>query len=124
MDAPLEQVVVAREVLFNYSCMTTDTLLIIFTRNPVLGQVKTRLAKEIGCEKALEVYQILLEKTAAVTALVQTDKWVYCTPKVIEEDLWNSPSYFKKVQKGEDLGQRMKNAFKDAFSAGYKSVVL
>lgn len=32
-----------------------STALIIFTRNPELGKVKTRLAKAIGNEKALEV---------------------------------------------------------------------
>lgn len=104
--------------------MDKDTLLIIFTRNPVLGQVKTRLAKKIGAEKALEVYHILLRKTASVTALIQTDKWVYYTPEVIEDDLWSGPNYSKKTQKGEDLGQRMKNAFKDGFKAGYKRVVV
>lgn len=104
--------------------MDKDTLLIIFTRNPVLGQVKTRLAKKIGAEKALEVYHILLRKTASVTALIQTDKWVYYTPEVIEDDLWSGPNYSKKTQKGEDLGQRMENAFKDGFKAGYKRVVV
>lgn len=104
--------------------MDKDTLLIIFTRNPVLGHVKTRLAKKIGAEKALEVYHILLRKTASVTALLQTDKWVYYTPEVIEDDLWSSSNYGKKTQKGEDLGQRMKNAFKDGFKAGYKRVVV
>lgn len=124
MDAPLEQVVVAREVLFNYSCMTTDTLLIIFTRNPVLGQVKTRLAKSIGPEKALEVYQMLLEKTAEITKEVPIKKWVYTTPVILEEGLWDVGCFEKKLQKGEDLGARMNNAFKDGFDAGYQRVVL
>src|SRR5690606_41033121 len=49
---------------------------------------------------------------------------LYYTPEVIEDDLWSGPNYSKKTQKGEDLGQRMENAFKDGFKAGYKRVVV
>ena len=37
--------------------------LIIFVRIPELGKVKTRLAKDLGEEKALEVYKKLLQHT-------------------------------------------------------------
>ena len=37
--------------------------IIIFVRNPELGKVKTRLAKEIGDEQALQVYTELLQHT-------------------------------------------------------------
>src|SRR5690606_38151562 len=124
MDVQLVQEVVGKAVLFNNNFMTTDTLLIIFTRNPDLGKVKTRLANRIGPEKALEVYQILLKKTATVTQAISTDKWVYYTPMILEEDLWDTAYFDKKVQQGKDLGERMRNAFMDGFSAGYKRVVL
>jgi len=124
MDVQLVQEVVVKAVLFNNNFMTTDTLLIIFTRNPDLGKVKTRLANRIGPEKALEVYQILLKKTATVTQAISTDKWVYYTPVILEEDLWDTAYFDKKVQQGKDLGERMRNAFMDGFSAGYKRVVL
>lgn len=124
MDVLLELEVVVREVLFNHYFMAADTLLIIFTRNPVLGKVKTRLAKRIGSENALEVYQILLEKTATITTTVSTDKWVYYTPEILEKDLWDAACFHKKVQQGKDLGHRMMNAFTDGFNAGYKRVVL
>ena len=35
----------------------------IFTKNREEGKVKTRLAKDIGNKKALEVYELLLEHT-------------------------------------------------------------
>ena len=35
---------------------TSKKALIIFTRNPELGKVKTRLAKSVGDESALEIY--------------------------------------------------------------------
>ncbi|MDC0007342.1 TIGR04282 family arsenosugar biosynthesis glycosyltransferase, partial [Winogradskyella sp.] len=34
------------------------------------------------------------------------------------------PNDFKTVQNGADLGERMLNAFKDGFKAGYKKIVL
>ena len=37
--------------------------LIIFTRNPELGKVKTRLAKTIGDKRTLEIYKELLLHT-------------------------------------------------------------
>ena len=124
MDSQRVQAVAVKEVLLNIIFMTTDTLLIIFTRNPVLNQVKTRLAKRIGPEKALEVYNILLEKTAEITTAVSTDKWVCHTPEILENNLWSSTNFHQKVQRGDDLGERMKNAFKDGFNAGYQRVAI
>ena len=40
-----------------------NNLILIFTRNPELGKVKTRLAKGIGDKNALEVYEFLLNHT-------------------------------------------------------------
>ena len=40
-----------------------DNALIIFVRNLEKGKVKSRLAKEIGDDKALEVYKHLLQHT-------------------------------------------------------------
>jgi rSAM/selenodomain-associated transferase 1 len=41
--------------------------IVIFCRAPVLGQVKTRLAKTIGDERALALYQAFLDDTCALT---------------------------------------------------------
>lgn len=41
--------------------------IVIFARAPVLGQVKTRLAKSIGDERALALYQAFLDDTCALT---------------------------------------------------------
>tara|TARA_B110000091_G_scaffold214120_1_gene265909 strand:- start:3524 stop:4141 length:618 start_codon:yes stop_codon:yes gene_type:complete len=99
-------------------------LLLIFTRNPELGKVKTRLARTIGEEKALEIYKFLLNHTKKVTENVACDKAVYYSVKVREGDLWDASIYQKKQQLGEDLGIRMKNAFQDSFAAGYEKVLI
>ncbi|MDB0040336.1 TIGR04282 family arsenosugar biosynthesis glycosyltransferase [Polaribacter sp.] len=102
----------------------SKNLLLIFTRNPELGKVKTRLAKTIGEEKALAIYKFLLAHTKKVTENIACDKAVYYSVKVREDDLWNGEIYQKKQQLGEDLGIRMQNAFQDAFANGYEKVLI
>lgn len=97
--------------------------LIIFIKNPVLGKVKTRLAAGIGNEKALEVYQQLLEITR--NAALKSD----CTRNVfysdeIENDAWEEDKFNKFVQEGDSLGDRMKNAFEQIFALGADEAVI
>ncbi|MEX8546333.1 MAG: TIGR04282 family arsenosugar biosynthesis glycosyltransferase [Mucilaginibacter sp.] len=101
-----------------------NTALIIFVRHPKLGQVKTRLASVIGDEKALKVYQLLLEHTKNITAELNCRKFVYYSEQVEEYDLWNSPGYTKRQQTGNDLGERMLNAFKELFEQGFKNIII
>ncbi len=95
-----------------------DDALIIFVRNPISGQVKSRLAATMGKEKALAVYEYLLRHTKKIIAHLQVQKFVFYADFVNENDLWNGCT--KKLQEGNDLGERMKNAFETVFNAGFK----
>jgi len=99
-------------------------LVLIFTRNPELGKVKTRLAKTIGNEKALDIYKILLNKTKETTQRLNCDKAVYYSVKIRENDIWNTETYQKHQQIGNDLGIRMLNAFAKGFEAGYEKIII
>jgi rSAM/selenodomain-associated transferase 1 len=99
-----------------------DKLLIIFAKNPVLGKVKTRLAKEIGDNNALDIYQQLLDFTLTESTKVMSDKKLYFSDFVDENKKIPHLSY--ALQKGKDLGERMKNAFSEGFKAGYGRIVL
>ena len=101
---------------------TSDNLILIFTRNPVLNKCKTRLAATIGNTAALNVYKFLLEHTSTITKNLDFDKQVYYSEEIWEDDVWNSKIFIKKLQKGIDLGERMSNAFKDGFKKGYKKI--
>ena len=96
--------------------------LIIFVRNPILGKVKTRLAATIGNKKALEVYVHLLQHTKNITALTTATKFVFYADYINDNDVWNG--YEKRLQSGNDLGERMQHAFEDLFAAGYKSICI
>ncbi|WP_439131761.1 TIGR04282 family arsenosugar biosynthesis glycosyltransferase [Polaribacter sp.] len=100
-------------------------LLLIFTRNPELGKAKTRLAKTVGDETALEIYKFLLERTKNIASEVKSaDKAVYYSVKIRENDIWDANIFQKHQQFGEDLGIRMLNAFKNGFEAGYQKVLI
>lgn len=99
-------------------------LLLVFTRNPELGKVKTRLAKTIGNETALKIYTFLLERTRDIAAKVASDKAVYYSVKIRENDIWDATIFQKHQQFGEDLGLRMLHAFKNGFKAGYEKVMI
>lgn len=98
--------------------------LIIFVKKPEIGRVKTRLAESIGDERALAVYHKLLERTLAVTQPLAMDKFVYYTPEIVHDDLWNDDLYFKALQAEGDLGQKMQTAFEERFEAGYRQVCI
>ncbi len=102
----------------------SNNLLLVFIKNPELGKVKTRLAKSIGHNTALKIYHYLLLRTHHITNQVSCHKAVYYSDKIIEKDLWDVNSYLKYLQKGDDLGIRMLNAFKNSFETGYKKVIV
>ncbi len=97
--------------------------LLIFIKNSILGKVKTRLAKDVGNEEALRIYQQLLAHTQFITQDFPHDKFVYYSDFIPESDTWNS-NYQKALQTGNDLGQRMSKAFESAFQAGYQPVII
>lgn len=101
-----------------------ENLLLVFTKNPVAGKVKTRLAKDIGDLKALEIYKFLLEHSAQFTATVNASKQVYYSDSVNMDDIWDNKLYSKRKQEGEDLGKRMLNAFENGFREGFESVIV
>ncbi|MEH6705494.1 MAG: TIGR04282 family arsenosugar biosynthesis glycosyltransferase [Galbibacter orientalis] len=104
--------------------MKGKNILIIFTRNPELGKVKTRLAKDIGDKKALEIYIFLLEHTAKVAKRVNSNKVVYYSEEIPKKDLWNLEHFEKKLQCSSDLGERMMHAFDESFKEGYQNVII
>lgn len=102
----------------------TKNLLIIFAKNPVLGQCKTRLAKGIGAKNALAVYRILLQHTAQTTRNLKIDKEVFYTDFIDHEDLWDPGIFKKNKQVNGSLGEKMQAAFEAGFKKGYQKIVL
>jgi len=99
-------------------------LLIIFTRNPELGKVKTRLAKDVGDQSALEIYEFLLKHTVSATKDLELTKEVHYSEEIQHNDIWDEDTYIKKKQIEGGLGEKMEQAFLSGFKKGYKNIII
>lgn len=102
----------------------SKSLLIVFVKNLIPGTVKTRLAKDIGIDGALDVYKYLVEHTYETTKDLDYSKAVFYSEYVEIEDVWDTEEYKLFIQKGKDLGDRMLNAFTNAFDKKFEKVVI
>ena len=101
-----------------------NSALIIFVRNPVKGQVKTRIGLAKGDEFALGIYTNLLQHTQAITMDLSVDVFIFYADFINENDLWNGPPYYKQLQQGSNLGYRMMDAFARVFDKGYSNAII
>lgn len=104
--------------------VSEKNLLIIFTRNPEIGKVKKRLAAGIGDAAALKIYIHLLKHTVEVTKALPIKKWVFYSEEIPQRDIWDEAVFSKKLQKGQDLGAKMEQAFYSGFEAGYENIII
>jgi rSAM/selenodomain-associated transferase 1 len=96
----------------------------VFAKNPELGKCKTRLAKSIGDEKALEIYKTLLRHTAETLAQVEADRVVFYSETIQHHDLWDECVFQKQVQIQGHLGEKMEAAFEWGFAQGYSKICI
>lgn len=102
----------------------SNSLIMVFVRNPKLGRVKTRLAKTIGDQAALEIYEILSKHTAKIISEIDSDKLIFYSEKIQDNDIWTVINCKKQIQTKGDLGQKMLDAFQYGFSLGYKKIII
>lgn len=98
--------------------------LIIFCKNPILGQCKTRLAASIGPEKALKVYEFLLNHTAKITSELSAKRIVYYSQQIVQNDFFDPNHFEKALQRGDDLGARMAHALEQSFAQGAEKAMV
>ena len=98
--------------------------LIIFIRNPERGKVKTRLAKSIGDDAALQVYRLLLQHTRRIAETVSCERFLLYADQVSRNDDWNETMFSKHLQSGNDLGERMLHAFELVFGQGCSQAII
>ncbi len=102
--------------------------ILIFAKAPVLGQVKTRLAEEMGAEEATSLYRQLLETMVAKacnSALAPVELW--CFPDVHHEFfryLQGRYAVSLHVQAGVDLGERMSWALQSTLLSAELAILI
>jgi uncharacterized protein len=97
--------------------------LIIFQKNRIPGQVKTRLAKTLGDEKALEIYDFMVANTHTCAKQADVSTFVYFSHQAEEQELWNYAQVTVQTQ-DPDLGIRMFDAISEKLQEGFEKVVL
>ncbi|WP_339925551.1 TIGR04282 family arsenosugar biosynthesis glycosyltransferase [uncultured Cyclobacterium sp.] len=97
--------------------------IIVFQKYPAPGKVKTRLAAKIGNEKAVYIYSYLLNYTHQLLARTKADVLVFHDGQ-INKERYPAHNYYFYQQVGDNLGEKMYNAFEQAFKEDYGRVLI
>ncbi len=107
-----------------------NACLVVFAKDPIPGRVKTRLTPRITPDEAARLYKaFILDIINNVRRLERNsidNVTVAYTPVDAEKvfrKLVEHPANFLS-QKGDNLGERMRNAFNQSFAEGAKRVVI
>jgi len=102
--------------------------LITFVKTPILGKVKTRLQPFLSPDKIVDIYKSFVTETISNCASLKgIDKFLGCYPTMDNDFLkhliktYNLKSF---LQRGNDLGEKIINAFNDYLKKGYTNVVI
>jgi len=101
--------------------------LIIFTKKPGAGKVKTRLYPELSYEEAADFYSAMVRDIVSnLYDSPEYETFLFFYPE-------NSRDYFENnfnggiklcAQNGGGIGERMEIAFSQLFRAGYNKIIL
>jgi rSAM/selenodomain-associated transferase 1 len=102
--------------------------LIIFARFPRVGEVKTRLARTIGSEAATDFYRLCAEHVFHESGIINcdVDRFLFYSDGTDENQVreWVGSDFQLEAQTGDDLGERMKNAFRWIFERGAPKAII
>lgn len=107
-----------------------DLALLFFVKNPAPGRVKTRLAADVGAERAAAIYRLLVESICARVPRDFCKVLVHFDPaeKRAEVEAWLRPllppgAAFHPQCAG-DLGARLTHAFAKTFAEGFQKAAV
>lgn len=107
--------------------MELKRVLAIFTKVPIAGLAKTRLAPALTLERAAALYRsFLLDTVDLVIRVSDCRAMIAYTPREASQvlrDIVKKPIELMPQSSG-DLGSRMSNVFKHLFAWGYESAVI
>jgi len=103
-----------------------DRCLAIMVRYPEPGKVKTRLAKTYGGAFAAELYGYFVDDLLKTLEPGYYHMEIFFTPaeRNLEFRQRFGSRFSYTPQQGEDLGERMENAFRSCLAKGFTAVVL
>jgi hypothetical protein len=106
--------------------MTGDALILLFLKAPEKGAVKSRLAAVLGEDAALELYRnFVLDMLETIDRSGLPCRVCYHPPDAGESiTAWLGRHRSYLAQSGDDVGERMEQAFRRAFAGGISRAVL
>lgn len=103
----------------------SSNALLIFIKNPIPGNTKTRLAADVGNDMALKMYHILCDWTRKqATGLQDTDRYLFYSNEIVEEDAWPNEDFHKRLQHQGDLGERILTGIEATFANKHEKVII
>ena len=106
--------------------MAAEHCVIMFVRSPEAGMVKSRLAATVGKDAALELYRGFVSDMMEMLTRGGYPLCIFFHPPQARQRVadWLGEQHMLFPQSGNDLGERMKNAFKKVFSRSVASAIL
>lgn len=109
--------------------MTVDQCILLFTRYPQPGKVKTRMIEHLGPQGAAALHVQLTEQVIRKIEPALRSKKIqlqiyYCEGSELEMRAWLGDSCSYHCQQGRDLGERMAKAFAESWQQGAGQVLL
>jgi rSAM/selenodomain-associated transferase 1 len=104
----------------------SSNALIVFGKDPVKGKVKTRLAQTLGNDFANRLYKMCVENTLNELRKLDSNYNVYLFSDSgkLQVNKLNEVGFIFRKQNGNDIGEKMKNSFKEVFSCGFCKAIL
>ena len=110
------------------SAIASEVRVAVFAKAPVPGEVKTRLAPLLGTEGAARLHAALVRRTLAVATEADVGRVeLWCAPDASDPFFPACAAEFGaalRVQRGADLGQRMRAAFDAALGENAALVLI
>ncbi len=99
-------------------------MIIVFSRRPEPGQVKTRMLTTLSGEAAAQLHKELSDESLATCEPAQTT--LFCHPSIEGEYFagYRRAGFALRNQVGADLGERMSNAITQVLEEGAQTAIL
>lgn len=118
-------------VLKKYNSMKTfsHNAVIVFSKYPEDGEVKTRLAKTLNNKFAVKFCKICAEHLFNEVLKISGEKilpYLFYSEESDKEKIksWTKSKFLLNSQEGKDIGEKMFNAFKKVFHNGAQKVMI
>ena len=107
--------------------MNEQNTIIIFCKYPIEGNVKTRIAKTIGNEVSVNLYKLLSEYI--FQELLKTEnvfQYLFYDNNADRDKIkkWAGAEFTYELQEGNDLGEKMYNAFNKVIDRGSTKTII